>query len=184
MRKMTALTVIIWTASFYPAFAAPREDAAAGIERCRVIPDNRRYLDCIYGAVQPLRAELGLTPAPAFQTQLVPPAAGAQLPLPPAPRVPVARADENANTNVTAGGRQLFGSGYGMRLASYAFDKRGHFTVTLSDGSMWRQLDRDQALTHWSGRPASYDVGLRSFKSDYYLAIKGDTGLYQVERLR
>ena len=183
MHRTTALVGLFWIATLSPGFAAPREDALAGIERCRATSDDRRFLDCVYGAVQPLRAEFGLTPAPVFQTQLVPPAVGAQLP-PPPPRGPMARANENENTSVTADGRHLFGSGYGTRLASYAFDKRGHFTVTLSDGSMWRQLDRDQALAHWSGRPPSYDVGLRSFKSDYYLAVKGDSGLYQVERLR
>jgi hypothetical protein len=45
------------------ALADPREDTQAGISRCVANRDNRAYLDCIYGAVQPLRAALRLPPA-------------------------------------------------------------------------------------------------------------------------
>ena len=41
-----------------PALAGPREDTTAGIARCAAHPDDRTYLNCIYGAVQPLRAQL------------------------------------------------------------------------------------------------------------------------------
>src|SRR5580658_3947511 len=56
-----------------PALAAPRDDVLFGISRCGGIADDRTWLDCVYGAAQPMRAKLGLPPAPASQQALVPP---------------------------------------------------------------------------------------------------------------
>ena len=53
-----------------PAQARPRDDALAGAVRCAVIGDSRQWLDCYYGAAQPVRAALGLAPALAAQVQL------------------------------------------------------------------------------------------------------------------
>ena len=63
-----------------PAAARPRDDALAGAFRCAVIGDARQWLDCYYGAAQPVRAGLGLAPASASQIRLAgaPPAGGAQ----------------------------------------------------------------------------------------------------------
>src|SRR5258705_5784829 len=55
------------------AYADTRDDVVSGIDRCAVIHDNRVWLDCVYGAVQPMRSQLGLQPAPEFQQRLVPP---------------------------------------------------------------------------------------------------------------
>jgi len=62
-----------------PAEARPRDDALAGAFRCAVIGDARAWLDCYYGAAQPVRAGLGLAPATAAQMKLAsaPPAGGA-----------------------------------------------------------------------------------------------------------
>ena len=56
-----------------PALADPRQDVIAGAQRCAGIADNRTWLDCFYGSAQPMRAALGLPPAPANQQRLVPP---------------------------------------------------------------------------------------------------------------
>lgn len=63
-----------------PAQARPRDDALAGAVRCAVIGDSRQWLDCYYGAAQPMRAALGLAPALAAQVQLAqsPPPGGGQ----------------------------------------------------------------------------------------------------------
>jgi hypothetical protein len=53
-----------------PAQARPRDDALAGAVRCAVISDSRQWLDCYYGAAQPVRAALGLAPALAAQVRL------------------------------------------------------------------------------------------------------------------
>jgi len=61
-----------------PAQARPRDDALSGAIRCGAIADSRQWLDCYYGAAQPMRAALGLAPALAAQVQLAasPPAGG------------------------------------------------------------------------------------------------------------
>src|SRR6185503_11911330 len=53
-----------------PAAARPRDDALAGAFRCAGIADSRQWLDCYYGAAQPVRAALKLAPALAAQVQL------------------------------------------------------------------------------------------------------------------
>jgi hypothetical protein len=62
-----------------PAEARPRDEALAGGFRCAAIADSRAWLDCYYGAAQPVRAALGLTPALAAQVKLAasPPSGGA-----------------------------------------------------------------------------------------------------------
>ena len=62
-----------------PAQARPRDDALSGAFRCAVIADSRAWLDCYYGAAQPMRAALGLPPALGPQLKLAasPPAGGA-----------------------------------------------------------------------------------------------------------
>jgi hypothetical protein len=61
-----------------PAQARPRDDALTGAIRCAVIGDSRQWLDCYYGAAQPVRAALGLAPALAAQLKLAvsPPSGG------------------------------------------------------------------------------------------------------------
>src|SRR5881397_3138140 len=54
------------------ARADARSDVLAGIQRCGAIHDDRVWLDCVYGANQPMRSQLGLSPAPEFQQRLVP----------------------------------------------------------------------------------------------------------------
>lgn len=55
-----------------PAHASPRDQVRAGSLRCDGITDERAWLDCYYGAAQPVRADLGLPPAPQSQQNLVP----------------------------------------------------------------------------------------------------------------
>jgi hypothetical protein len=61
-----------------PAQARPRDDTLSGAFRCVVIADSRQWLDCYYGAAQPVRAALGMSPALQAQIKLVeaPPSGG------------------------------------------------------------------------------------------------------------
>jgi hypothetical protein len=61
-----------------PAQARPRDDALSGAFRCSTIAESRLWLDCYYGAAQPVRASLGMAPALAAQVKLAsaPPAGG------------------------------------------------------------------------------------------------------------
>ncbi len=91
------------------AVADPRQDMLAGISRCAGLPDDRTFLDCVYGAAQPLRAALGLPPAPTFQIRLVPPAPG-RVPAPMASAPPPARTASVPPASNTNG---LFGNLFG-----------------------------------------------------------------------
>src|SRR6201999_2725887 len=68
------LFVALGLAAFtLPALAGPRDDVLFGVSRCGGIADDRTWLDCVYGAAQPMRSKLGLPPAPTSQQALVPP---------------------------------------------------------------------------------------------------------------
>jgi len=80
MRHIWLLLVPAGLCLAAPAQARPRDDALSGAVRCAVIGDSRQWLDCYYGAAQPVRAALGLAPALAAQVQLAqspPPGGGA-----------------------------------------------------------------------------------------------------------
>src|ERR1700744_5629704 len=64
-----------------PAMADPtRDDVMTNLQRCAGFTDNRTWLNCYYGAAQPMRAQLGLSPAPDSQVSLV-----GTAPVPPPP---------------------------------------------------------------------------------------------------
>src|SRR5678815_4010490 len=80
MRHVWLLLVPAVVSLTIPAQARPRDDALSGAVHCAVIGDSRQWLDCYYGAAQPVRAALGLAPALAAQVQLAqspPPGGGA-----------------------------------------------------------------------------------------------------------
>jgi hypothetical protein len=173
-----------------PAIADPRQDTLAGISRCAGLPDDRTFLDCVYGAAQPLRTELGLPPAPGFQTQLVPPAPGARAGMPP-PSPPAAAPARVASAPPPQKTDGLFGSLFDngseetLRMASYNFNPRGLFTVTLSNGQVWRQRANDTAFATWGAKANDYYVTVRAQTTGgYSLSVRGDDGLYQVEPVR
>ena len=60
------------------AEARPRDDALSGAIRCGVVADSHQWLDCYYGAAQPVRAALGLGSALPAQIALAasPPGGG------------------------------------------------------------------------------------------------------------
>jgi hypothetical protein len=85
--KAYVAAVIGLAASALPAAADTRDLVLERSSRCYALTDTRQYLECLYGAMQPLRSELGLPPAPqansfaalfarpAAQAAYVPPAA-------------------------------------------------------------------------------------------------------------
>lgn len=78
MRHILFFLVPVLLSLVAPAQARPRDDALSGAIRCGAIAESRQWLDCYYGAAQPMRAALGLAPALAAQVQLAasPPAGG------------------------------------------------------------------------------------------------------------
>jgi hypothetical protein len=137
-----------------PAMAGPRDDVLYGISRCGGISDDRTWLDCVYGAAQPMRAQLGLAPAPASQQNLVPPAM---------PGLAAPAAQNFAPTPASRPGffsRLITQKDYHPEppttLASYKFDATGHFTVTLANGETWKQDGGDTATARWNKPAQTY----------------------------
>jgi hypothetical protein len=165
------------------AIAGPREDTLAGILRCAPLPDDRTFLDCIYGAAQPLRVQLGLPPAPAAQVRLVPPAASSSLPQSATP--PQAGTVQSTRAGNSGGVLGDLFSGSSLHMASYSFDRRGLFTVTLSNGEVWRQDPNDTNYAHWSSKASDYPVTLVSGEfGKSHLNVRGEPGPYIVEMVR
>jgi hypothetical protein len=71
MVKRTLLAVVAMLSFAIPAAQArPRDDVMSGAFRCASIADARTWLDCYYGAAQPLRAALSMSPVPSAQARL------------------------------------------------------------------------------------------------------------------
>lgn len=223
------------------ADARPRDDVMSAAFRCGVIGDSRKWLDCIYGSAQPIRAELGLPPVTQTQAQLVqaPPAGGqianratrdavlsdavrcdaiaadrqwldcfyaaantmrSELGLTSAPEthaVQIPAIASNKGTAAIAGAPAAAnGNRFGLpeiprtssrivsRLSSYTFDRYGIFTVTLSNGQIWRQVTGDTSFAHWKQTAASYVVAItKGALGSYNLRVQNGPGLFKVERL-
>ena len=178
---MTKILAALLTLIPTLAWAAARDDVVAGVMRCASITDNRSWLNCFYGSAQPMRQQLGLPPAPATQTQLVPPPASSQ-PMP----APIANAAPPRQSRSffgdVLGGRILINK---MAAASYNVDAQGRFTVTLTDGQVWRQVAGDDSFAHWSKPASHYLVTIKEGAlGSYSLEVPDDNRLYKVNRIR
>lgn len=168
-----------------PAHADTREDILAGIERCGVMHDNKVWLDCVYGAVQPMRAQLGLQPAPEFQQRLVPPVQTAIAPALP-PRVSTAARPPAPRKKAGFFGNLLHAPPVAVsRMASYRYEKNGAFVVALENGQQWRQTELENGSVSWSKEPASYTVTVTegAFGS-YSLRTSEGPRTYKVEPVK
>jgi hypothetical protein len=176
MHKAVILSIPVLAALISVASAGPREDTLSGISRCASLPDDRAFLDCIYGAAQPMRERLGLPPALSAQQRLVPPANPA-----------AGQAQSPKTAAVTSPNEGVLGmfNESGLRMAGYSFDKRGLFTVTLSDGSVWRQDSNDTNFAHFGGKASEYLVTLAPGEyGKNRMNVRGEPGPYLVERAR
>jgi hypothetical protein len=163
------------------AGATPRDDMLSGISRCNSFTDERTFLDCVYGAAQPVRAELGLPPAPQDQTRLVPSAMMNAVALPP---VPDAAARPTQNRGFIG---KLLGTGKSVTrpqaMRSYAFNADGIFTVTLSNGEKWRQENGDNSRAHWTKAASSYVATVvTGALGSFNLEVNGEPEFYKVQR--
>jgi hypothetical protein len=164
------------------AKADTRDDVITGIERCGVIHDDRVWLDCVYGADQPMRAKLGLQPAPEFQQHLVPPA---QITSAPPPVRTTARPAPRKKAGFFA---NLLGDAPPVavsRMASYRYDKSGGFIVTLENGQEWRQADVEGGTVSWTRAPAAYMVTITQGAFGSYSLRTGESpSVYRVEPVK
>lgn len=176
------------------AQADTRDDVLSGIQRCGEIHDDRTWLDCLYGAEQPMRAHLGLQPAPEFQQRLVP--AGSAMPLSAMPAAPAAAVPPPAAVATRPPPRKkpgfwstLLGEAPPVavsRMASYRYEKNGAFVVTLQNGQQWRQVDVDSGVqAAWLRPPSTYTVTVSSGAfGSYTLHTDDNPRIYKVEMVR
>ena len=169
------------------AQADARSDVLAGIQRCGVIHDDRVWLDCVYGANQPMRSQLGLSPAPEFQQRLVPPLSTVAPPLPTdasaAPIQPIPRSNKKPG---------FFSSMLGLgppaavsRMTSYRYDQSGAFIVALDNGQEWHQLDVQGGKASWLKKPSAYTVTITNGAfGSYSLRTDDNPRTYKVERVK
>ena len=155
-----------------PTDTGVRDAVMSGAFRCNDISDDRRWLDCYYGAAQPMRRLLGLSQAPQG---------------PVAPPLPKAESKSSAqqfglpqpgNIGIPANIDHVV-----SRMASYSFDQYGIFTVTLANGQVWRQISGDTDNAHWKKPARTYVVSIsRGWFGSYNFQVKGDPGLFKVRR--
>jgi hypothetical protein len=162
-----------------PANGAPsdqptRDMVMSGAFRCNSLTDERQWLNCYYGAAQPMRTRLGLSPAGPVSSN----------------------GSQQASTQNDSSGQQQFGMPPTPRplgsdnnrvvsaLASYSFDRYGLFTVKLANGQKWRQVEGDTSFAHWKKNPASYRAVIsRGAIGSYNLIVDGNPGMFKVTRV-
>lgn len=165
------------------ALAGTREDILTGAARCSSIRDDRTWLDCYYGAAQPMRAQLGLPPAPQSQTVLVPSVAATTPARSPAP-IPTMEQPHRDSGGLFAG--LLGGDAVITRVpaTAYSFDQHGIFKISLSDGSVWQQVEGDDSFASWREPAGHYLVSIRTGSlGSYNLQVQGDNRSYKVRRV-
>ena len=156
------------------AVADTRDDVIAAVQRCGVIHDNRVWLDCVYGAQQPMRAELGLSPVPEFQQRLVPPAQIGAAIAPPraaAARPPAPRKKVGFFGNLLGNAPPEAVS----RMSSFRYDKNGAFIVSLENGQQWHQTDVADGSAPWIKEPSTYMVTINQGAFGSYLLRTNDS---------
>src|SRR5579872_866593 len=164
------------------ALADPtRDEVMSGAARCAGIADNRSWLDCFYGSAQPMRALLGLAPAPPAQTRLVPPP-GAAYVSPEAPRyAPRAEKSRGFLGDILGSSKPVAAD---VPMASYKFGRDGFFTVVLKNGQSYRQEESDLVFAKWNRSPSTYLVTVIGASDKFVLKVKDEPGfVFHVRRL-
>ncbi|HEX4270877.1 MAG TPA: hypothetical protein VHZ32_05805 [Rhizomicrobium sp.] len=186
---------LIASAAFQPlpVLADAREDVVNGMTRCAALTDDRQWLDCYYGAAQPMRAWLGLSPAPQSQLKLL---QQTSQPSAPANAVPLPATVTRAAVRngpppppKRSGIFDVFGGSDVVNNApiqSYQVTGKG-FTVTLPDGQVWRQTDDDatKSPVNWNEAASSMRVTITQGAMHTFNLVMGDESQHhKVTRVR
>jgi hypothetical protein len=174
--------------------ADAREDVVRDMTRCAAFTEDRQWLECYYGAAQPMRAWLGLPPAPQSQLRLLQglPQGATAAPSPVLPAT-VTRAAVRSGPPPkprTSAVFDLFGGSdvvNNQPIQSYDVGRDGAFTITLPDGQVWKQTD-DDATKHpvrWRQPAASMRVTITQGAMHSFNLVVNDENLHhKVTRVR
>lgn len=158
---------------------ATRDMVLSNALRCDGLPADRQWLDCFYAAATAMRAELGLSTGAEIQARQNPALASDKA----MGAIAGALPGQDGNRFGLAQ-KPRSSSGIVSRLSSYTFDRYGIFTVTLSNGQVWRQVTGDTSFAHWKLSAASYVVAItKGALGSYNLRVKNGPGLFKVERV-
>jgi len=180
MRGMLFLLGIVLFSS--AAIADPtRDEVMSGAERCAGLADNRTWLDCFYGSAQPMRALLGLAPAPPAQVRLVPPPGAAYPGAVVARRASPPEKPSSFVHDILGSSKPIVSN---MPMASYRFERDGRFVVVLRNGESYRQLESDLVLAKWDRSPETYLVTIIGAADNFLLKVKNQPGMvFHVRRM-
>jgi hypothetical protein len=181
VRYRSLLLALVFAAS--PALAGPREDVYSASLRCSAIADDRAWLDCYYGAAQPMRGQLKLPAAPAAQTALIPPVIDADgLRQQQARAVPEKEGVIGQTLGYLAGGAAVISN---VAVTSSEPGQPTGFTVTLANGQVWRQTDEQVRLVRWRGGPGAHRVTVwKGALNTLNLGFDDEADRYKVRRLK
>jgi hypothetical protein len=133
---------------------------------CNGLGEDREWLDCYYAAAQPVRARLGLPPAPQVRPQL-----------------PVQ--SRGSLTSFRSEPATVARFPLSSRMSAYRFDGHGFFTVDLANGQTWRQLPGDTSMARWGKPASSYTVRIsRGALHSFNLKVDGIGQEYKVEQAK
>jgi hypothetical protein len=179
MRGMLLLPVLVLFSSV--ALADPtRDEVVSGVQRCAGLADNRTWLDCFYGSAQPMRALLGLAPAPPAQIRLVPPPGAVYPGTVAARRAPPERSGSFVH-DILGSSKPAVSN---VPMASYRFERDGKFVVVLRNGESYRQIESDLAMAKWDRAPETYLVTIIGGSESFVLKVKNQPGvIYHVRRM-
>jgi len=185
------------------AHAAGDQSLASAIVACSSQTDEKAQLACYNGIAAQLKA--AETATPASQTTAQPaPAPQAAAPTqeggrwydpgswfasskperPPRPMVgnPADFGSENLPEEKSNAPEPL--DHISARVASASYNFFRHFTVTLDNGQVWRQLDSDDRIARFGDSGGEAVTILRGFLGAFSLTIDGHRGSYQVKRIK
>jgi hypothetical protein len=170
------------------ALAGPREDVLSAAQRCANLADDRMWLQCFYNAGDAMRSHLSLpaTPAPATmqpnQSSARPAFGVGAVQVAPSGPPPMPRYKGGIYSGLFGSGKPAVAN---LRMSSYDFDRQGYFTVTLSDGEVWQQLDGDAARASWNKPASSYIVNVgQGALGTYNLMVNSDGISFKAHRIK
>jgi hypothetical protein len=183
------LAAVVMAGALSPgsALADAREDVVSGLTRCAALTDDRQWLDCYYGAAQPMRAWLGLSPAPQSQLKLL-----SVQPKPAALPPTVSRAAVRTGPPPMPKRSGIFDLVGGADIVNNApissYDvTRGAFTITLPDGQVWQQTDDDASKNpvNWRQPASSMRVTIsQGAMHSFNLVVNDENRHHKVRRIR
>jgi len=180
-------------------FALPAAQAASGdamtvaLKACRAVSDNTARLACFDRLTAGLDAQAPVAaraaaPAAAPKQQTTGYDAGslsgkdAAKPARPMVGNPADFGGENLPAVADKGPVQL--DHVTAPVANVSFNAFGHFTVTLENGQVWRQLDADTRVARFHKDKKETVTIKRGFLDAYSLSIDGQWGNFMVKRIK